>query len=54
MGKRKTAINGCIQYANVDHHAMAAENYILKLSPKEALTKAGLLSENFWLKAFLK
>jgi transposase len=42
------------QYRTVDELADYAERYILGLTPKEALTKAGILSGNFWLKDLCK
>lgn len=42
------------QYSNIDEHAQAAGQYILKLSKQEALRMAGILSKNFWLKSFFK
>lgn len=50
----KADVSANFQYPNIDQHAMAAEKYILALSNKEALTKASILSGNFWLKTFLK
>ena len=50
----KANISANYQYATVDEHAAIAEDYTLKLSNKEALKKAGILSTNFWLKSFLK
>ena len=50
----KADVSANHQYPNIEQHVMAAEKYIQTLSNKEALTKAGILSENFWLKAFLK
>ena len=38
------------QYRTVGEQADHAERYILGLTPREALTKAGVLSGNFWLK----
>jgi transposase len=38
------------QYDNVDEQAARVEHYILELTPKQAKRKAGLLSENHWLK----
>lgn len=42
------------QYQDVDEHAVFAELYTLSLSNQQALKRAGILSENFWLKSFLK
>lgn len=37
------------QFASVDELADRAEQWVLGLSPREALRKAGVLSKNFWL-----
>ena len=50
----KAHVSANYQYTDIDQHAAMAEDYLLKLANKEALTKAGILSENFWLKSFLK
>ena len=50
----KSDVSANHQYPTIEHHVSAAERYILNLSNKEALKKAGILSANFWLKAFLK
>lgn len=50
----KGNISANYQFANIDEHASYAESYSLRLSNKEALCKAGILSKNFWLKSFLK
>lgn len=47
-------ISANYQYQNIDEHAVFAELYTLSLSNQQALKRAGILSENFWLKAFLK
>lgn len=49
----KKDISSNYQYHNVDEHADRASNYIESLSNTQAQTKAGILSENFWLKSFL-
>jgi hypothetical protein len=49
----KAHISANYQYSSIDEHAEYAENYILKLTNKQALTKAGILSKNFWLKNLL-
>lgn len=41
------------QYKNIDQHAAYAQDYILKLSNKQARTTAGILSKNFWLRKLL-
>lgn len=50
----KSDVSANHQYPTIEHHSVTAEQYILNLSNKAALTKAGILSENFWLKNFLK
>jgi transposase len=49
--KRLLAANR--QFRTIDDEAAQAERWFLGLSPREALRKAGVLSENFWLKDFL-
>lgn len=50
----KSHISANYQYATIDEHAAAAEQWILSLTPAEALRKAGILAKNFWLKSFIK
>ena len=45
--KRLIAANR--QYHSIDEEAEQAEQWVLDLSPTEALRKAGVLSDNFWL-----
>jgi transposase len=47
--KQKVAANR--QYGTVDEQADWAERWVLGLTPREALRKAGVLSDHFWLKA---
>lgn len=49
----KGQVSANYQYPSIDEHAEAAENWLLSLTNKEALRKAGVLSKNFWLRAFL-
>ncbi len=49
--KRLTAANH--QFRTVDEGADFAEHWILALTPQQALRKASVLSEDFWLKDFL-
>jgi transposase len=42
------------QFETIDEAADYAETWILALSPREALKKAGTMSKNYWLKHFLK
>jgi transposase len=50
--KRLIAANR--QFRTIDVEADFAEHWFLGLSPRQALRKAGILSEGFWLKDFLK
>ena len=49
--KRLVAANR--QPETIDSLAQQAENWLLDLSPQEALRKAGVLSNDFWLKPLL-
>lgn len=40
------------QYDGIEEHADAAHEWLLDLTNKEALRKAGVLSKNFWLRSF--
>jgi len=42
------------QFSSVEEHAEYAESWLLSLTDKEALRKAGVLSKNFWLRSFLQ
>lgn len=45
----KGQISANRQYRTVDAHAAQAARWVLSLSNREALRKAGVLSKNFWL-----
>ena len=47
-------ISANYQYETIDEHVAFAKAYTLKLTNKQALKRAGILSMNFWLKSFLK
>jgi len=49
----KKDISSNYQYNSIEEHVLHALNYIKELSDKQARLKAGILSDNFWLKAFL-
>ena len=49
----KADISANHQYKNIDEHVTYAQDYILKLSNKQARILAGILSKNFWLKKLL-
>jgi transposase len=42
------------QYKGIEEHVQTAMTYLLKMIKQDALKKAGIHSENFWLKSFLK
>ena len=46
----KGRISANWQWTTVDEHADHAERWVLGLSDREALRKAGILSEDFWLR----
>lgn len=48
----KDDISANFQYKNIDKHADAAERWIRSLTWTVALSKAGILSKNFWLNSF--
>ena len=50
--KRRMSANR--QFATIDHQAEYAERWVLGLSNRQALRKAGVLSEDFWLKHFCR
>lgn len=50
----KSDISANYQFSTIDQHACHAQHYIIKLSNRKALLRAGILSKNFWLKSFFK
>jgi transposase len=50
--KRQVSANR--QYATVEEHAAAAEAWVLGLTPRQALRKAGILAPKFWLRDLLQ
>lgn len=42
------------QFSSIDEHADFAEGWLMSLTNKAALRKAGVLSKNFWLRSFLQ
>lgn len=42
------------QYPSIDDEAVAAERWILGLTPRQALRKAGILAPGFWLRDLLQ
>lgn len=49
----KGNISANYQYADIDEHATFAESWVMSLTPTEALRKASVLSDDFWLKSLL-
>jgi len=49
----KGRVSANYQFSSIDEHADYAEDWLLRLTAKEALRKAGVLSKNFWLRSFL-
>jgi hypothetical protein len=52
-GDGKDEISANKQYATIDDQVSRFLHYLIALSPWQALNKAGVLSENFWLRAAL-
>jgi DDE superfamily endonuclease len=52
-GDAKDAISANKQYATIDDQVNRFLDYLTSLSAWEALTKAGVLSDDFWLRAAL-
>ena len=46
-------IRANLQYPSIDAEAAYAQSWVMGLTPTEALRKAGVLSDDFWLKDFL-
>jgi hypothetical protein len=51
--RSKQTISGNLQYGSIEDHVDRFIEYVLRLTPSEALCKAGLLSPNFWLRGCL-
>lgn len=49
----KTEISANVQFKNIEEQAAFAQQWVVSLSKTEALRKAGMFAENFWLRAFL-
>jgi len=50
----KGTISANHQFSGIGEHADYAEGWLMSLTNKEALRKAGVLSKNFWLRSFLQ
>ena len=51
--RAKATVSANKQYESIDEHADRFVRHVLRLSPHDALRKAGILSEDFWLKPYL-
>lgn len=50
----KRDVSANLQYKTIEEHVQIARAYVLQMTKQDALRKAGILSENFWLKSFFK
>lgn len=50
----KDEISANYQFNDIEEHASWAKEWILSLTSGEALTKAGIFSENFWLRSLFQ
>lgn len=50
----KGQISANYQFASIDQHAGQAEGWLMSLTKRKALRKAGILSKNYWLRSFLQ
>lgn len=46
----KRCVSANRQFASITEHAQAVEDWIMQLTPRQALRKAGVLSKNYWLR----
>jgi transposase len=50
----KNNVSANYQYNDIDEHSAWAQNWVLSLTRSEALLKASIFSEDFWLRSFFK
>lgn len=50
----KGTISANHQFASIEQHARQAAGWLMSLTKREALRKAGILSKNYWLQSFLQ
>jgi hypothetical protein len=50
----KNDISANYQFQDIEQHATWAQDWVLSLTRSEALLRAGIFSENFWLRSFFK
>lgn len=48
----KKDISANHQFPSIEQHACCTEEYVMKLSNRQALSRAGILSKNFWLRMY--
>lgn len=53
-GHAKDAVSANRQYETIEEHVEQFLQYLETMSDREALQKAGVFSENFWLKSVLR
>jgi transposase len=49
----KADVSANYQYPAIDAHAQSALQYVMDMTPIKRLVRAGIKSDNFWLKKFL-
>lgn len=52
-GHAKAVVSANMQYPTIDEHALTFLEFLLTLSPRDALSAAGVLSKRFWLTSAL-
>lgn len=50
----KNNVSANYQFDDIDEHAASAQNWVLSLTRSEALLRASVFSEGFWLQSFFK
>jgi DDE superfamily endonuclease len=50
----KNNVSANYQFKDIDEHAAWAQHWVLSLTRSEALLKASVFSEDFWLRSFFK
>ena len=51
--RAKQDVSANRQYPAIDLHAWAFMQWVAELTPRQALTKAGMLSDHFWLRKYV-
>lgn len=50
----KNNVSANYQFSDIDEHTAWAQSWVRSLTRSEALLKASVFSENFWLQSFLQ